>query len=398
MLHSRFFCAAMLVMGFIWLSACGSAAPAPTAMPEAMPAPTQTSEASQAGQVKPTGEVMVSPSDVPPEPTNQATVKPIETLTLTPLAEPAVAKFTWTKFEPQNAPPARFDHALAFVADKQELVLFGGRASGETFGDTWIYDLKANEWREVKTQGPSARFGMSAVYDPGRKTVLLFGGQESALYNDTWAFDTEKETWSEIQTDGDKPDTRYGHGTAFDSALERLIVSHGFAKDGRHNDTWALDLKNKRWENITPAGDKPLNRCLLETDYAPATNLVYLFGGCSSGFGPCPQGDLWSLDLGTNQWTLLSPDGATPSARENPSLVVDSKTGNLILFGGKGGGPLDDLWVFDVKAKMWNQIKVQGPSARKSHDAVYDAINDRVYLFGGSSGEGAVNDLWMLEL
>jgi len=126
--------------------------------------------------------------------------------------------------------------------------------------------------------------------------------------------------------------------------------------------------------------------------------LVYLFGGCSSGFGPCPQGDLWSLDLGTNQWTLLSPDGATPSARENPSLVVDSKTGNLILFGGKGGGPLDDLWVFDVKAKMWNQIKVQGPGARKSHDAVYDASNDRVYLFGGSSGEGAVNDLWMLEL
>lgn len=399
MFYSRILRLALLLATLCVLNACASPPAAPTIAPQAAPPSSQTTAPVPAAtQGKPSEMVVVSPAVTPPMPTQATTLDHANTLTPISTLAPPSAKFAWTKLDSHGSPPARFDHALALVPDKQELVLFGGRAGSETFADTWIYDLKTNQWRQVNVQGPSARFGMGAVYDAAHKTVLLFGGQQSTLYNDTWAFDTEKETWSEIQTQGDKPDTRYGHGTALDTARERLIVSHGFAKDGRHNDTWALDLASNRWQNITPAGDKPLNRCLLKTDYAPATDLVYLFGGCSSGFGPCPQGDLWSLDLKTNQWTLLSPDGATPSARENPSLVVDSKTGNLILFGGKSDSPLDDLWVFDVNAKTWKQITVQGPGARKSHDAVYDAANNRVYLFGGSTAGGAVNDLWMLEL
>ncbi len=330
--------------------------------------------------------------------TRTATTIPAATAAATATTAPTAKNFAWTKLKAENSPPARYDHALAFDSDKQQLILFGGRASGNIFGDTWIFDLNTNAWREVKTTGPSARFGFASVYDAKTKAVYMFGGQKSEFYNDTWKFDTQTETWGEVQTQGDKPDIRYGHGVTLDTKNNRLVISHGFARDGRHNDTWTLDLSTNQWTELTPSGDKPLNRCLHDIAYATNTNAVYLFGGCSSGFGPCPQGDLWSLDLATNQWTLASPQGETPSARENPAIVVDSKTGNLILFGGRADTAQNDLWVLDANTKMWKQIDAQGPSARKSHDAVFDAIGNRVFIFGGSDGDGALNDLWMLEL
>jgi hypothetical protein len=336
----------------------------------------------------PTPDTMAHPTDVMPHPTESAA---------NPTEAAAMAHPAWKQLTSSSAPPARYDHTLVLDSDQQRLILFGGRAD-KTLGDTWVYDLKTNAWREVKSSGPPARFGHGAIYDPARKAMIIFGGQANGLFNDTWAFDTVNETWSEIKTADPKPDVRYGLGAAFDSTRERLIVSHGFAKDGRHDDTWALDLRTNTWTNITPSGDKPLKRCLLETAYDPSRDALILFGGCSSGFGPCPQGDLWTLDLKSDTWTQIKPNGDAPTARQNPALVFDSKENRAILFGGDGGGKLNDLWALDPIHKVWTKLALEGPSARKSHDAIYDAANNRVYLFGGATVNGASNELWELDL
>ncbi len=389
----------LVIIAFL-LNACASptATPVPTLLPAtAQPTQPATAQPAQSASSTPTQQPATPTQSARATETKSPTTIPTATIQPTTTTAPAAKHFAWTKLQVENAPPARYDHALAFDSDKQQLILFGGRAGGNIFGDTWIFDLKMNAWREVKTPAPSPRFGFASAYDPKTKAVYLFGGQKDAFYNDVWKFDTQTETWSEIETQGDKPDIRYGHGVTLDTKNNRLIISHGFARDGRHNDTWALDLNTNEWTELTPSGDKPLNRCLHDIAYAANANAVYLFGGCSSGFGPCPQGDLWALDLTTNQWTLLSPAGETPAARENPAVVVDSKTGNLILFGGRAGSAQNDLWVFDANAKTWKQIDAQGPSARKSHDAVFDATSNRVFIFGGSGSEGALDDLWMLE-
>lgn len=355
----------------------------PTMPTDAMAAPTATESAPSA--------MLPEPTALPP------TAAPTATLASQPSQQAAVS-FEWQELATTAVPPARFDHALAFDSDQQRLVLFGGRGGGQTFGDTWIYDLATNAWREVQAPGPSARFGLASVYDPNSKAVYLFGGQKDAFYNDTWKFDTVTETWSEVVTVGDKPDIRYGHGVTLDRQNNRLVISHGFAADGRHDDTWGLDLGTNQWTNLTPAGDKPLNRCLHDIAYAPFSNSVYLFGGCSSGFGPCPQGDLWSFDLAAGTWKQVGTSGETPSPRQNPSIVVDETTNRVILFGGQASAALNDAWVYDPAADAWTMIHSAGPTARKSHDAVFDAVNNRVYLFGGSTAEGAANDLWMLQL
>ncbi|HZQ08374.1 MAG TPA: kelch repeat-containing protein [Anaerolineae bacterium] len=388
------------------LSACASAAP--TATPEAMmgKTPDAMTKPTDAMVMEKTPDTMTKPTDAAMmEKTPNVMAHPTEAMmkeTPDAMAHPTDAammmeKFAWQQINTSNAPDARYDHALAYDSAQQRIVLFGGRTTDKTFGDTWIYDLKTGAWRQVNTPGPSPRFGLASVYDPKRKMVYLFGGQNKDFYNDTWAFDTIKETWQEVKTDGAKPDIRYGHGVALDTISDRLIVSHGFAKDGRHDDTWALDLNTNQWSNITPQGTRPLKRCLLETAFAPASDTLYLFGGCSSGFGPCPQGDLWALDK-TGKWTQIQAPGGMPSARENPALVYDDQANRLILFGGKGGGTLDDLWVYYPDKNMWEKIAVTGPSGRSSPDAVYDAVNHRVYLFGGNTANGAVNDLWVLDL
>jgi hypothetical protein len=200
-----------------------------------------------------------------------------------------------------------------------------------------------------------------------------------------------------VQTGGDKPDIRYGHGVTLDETNHRLVVSHGFARDGRHDDTWALDLGTLAWQDVTPQGEKPEKRCLHDIAYAPTAEEIYLYGGCSSGFGPCPQGDLWTLDVKSGVWEIKSPSGEVPSARENPAIAINTRTGNLILFGGKDDAAVNDLWEFSTANGTWRQVEAEGPSGRNSHDAIYDAAHNRLYVFGGKTADGASDELWMLQ-
>jgi hypothetical protein len=304
----------------------------------------------------------------------------------------------WRQITPasDNVPLARYDHALTGAGDT--LVLFGGRASG-ALGDTWIYDVKANLWREVKASpSPEPRWGMATAYDAERKRVLLFGGQASGFFNDVWAFDLAAETWSKLDITGAQPETRYGTSAVIDPEADVLLISHGFTSEGRFDDTWALDLKTNTWQDvsqdISPSA-RPLKRCLHEAAFDVASRRMILYGGCSSGFGPCPQGDLWAFDPAAKTWAEIKGNGFIPTARSNPSLVNEG-TGTLWLFGGKTAkGHDSELWSLDAKTGVWTlRITMDGPTARSSHDATWDALNKQLIVFGGSSDAGPLNDLW----
>jgi hypothetical protein len=182
-----------------------------------------------------------------------------------------------------------------------------------------------------------------------------------------------------------------------DPEANQLIVTHGFAS-GRFDDTYALDLATNTWSLISPKDAVPLKRCLHEAVYDAGADRMILFGGCSSGFGPCPQGDLWSLDVSGKDWDEVSPQGVKPSPRSNPSLVGDD-AGTLILFGGlTSDGPAADLWSLDVASGEWTGLDPSGdsPSARSSHDAVWNPDTEQMIVFGGKDSAGALNDLWVL--
>ncbi len=183
----------------------------------------------------------------------------------------------------------------------------------------------------------------------------------------------------------------------------RLIVSHGFTFDGRFDDTWSYEIDAGGWVEISPEPDlaRPLKRCLHEAVWAEHSGRMVLFGGCSSGFGPCPQGDLWTFEPPTRTWIDRTIDEA-PSARSNPALVYDGGRKRVLLFGGlTDGGYAADLWSLSLpgddvdEPPLWTALEQTGPTPRASQDAVM--TGPWLYLFGGYGDAGALNDLWVLD-
>ena len=319
----------------------------------------------------------------------------------TPVPTQVAAGTGWTRLAATGeGPKARADHSAIYDPVKNRLVVFGGRGPGGALGDTWILDLGTNAWREVKGDGPPARFGHGAVYDPASRRLIVIMGQGTIFYNDVWGFDLDKEVWNAVKGNrnmADAPRTRYGQSAALDGK-GRVIVSHGFSDQGRFDDTWAFDLATATWADITPtSGQKPLKRCLHELVYSAASDTLYLFGGCSSGFGPCPQGDLWALDLKTNTWRELGQGTNKPSPRSNPTLSIDSAGKRLLLFGGKTTAASAETWSYDLTGAAWTRVDATGPVARSSQATAHDPKSNRLFIVGGQTSDGATNDVWELK-
>jgi hypothetical protein len=310
----------------------------------------------------------------------------------TPTKQPGASTLRWRRLEPAGElPTPRRDHTL--VTDGERLVLFGGR-DPSPLDDTWIYSIASNQWeRSAADTRPAARFGHNAAWDRASNNVLVFGGQAGAsFFNDLWAFDPETWQWIPVPLGSAAvPAARYGAGGALDGA-GRLLVTHGFTTQGRFDDTWAFG--GGAWSDVSPAGARPIERCLMRAVYDTAGERLLIFGGQTTG---TPfLGDTWLLEPAG--WRDVTAGGG-PSPRNFYALVFDALAGRALLFGGNtADGDTNDLWAFDSAGERWSQPAVEGepPSRRDGHDAAI--AGERLYVFGGAEGNTNLNDLWVLEL
>ena len=312
---------------------------------------------------------------------------------LRPLTSASAQDTGWTLLDDSSGPIARWDHVLLADPASNRLFLFGGRdGNGTALADFWVYDLESAQWTELPG-APAARFGSAASTLLDGSGFLLFGGQADVFFNDLWAFDFGTQAWT-LLDDGatTAPSPRYGLAGAFD-ADGRYIVSHGFTFDGRFDDTWAWGDAGG-WVDISPAPEsRRLRRCLHELQAIDGDHLI-LYAGCSSGYGPCPQGDLWLFTPATDTWIELSP-AVVPAPRTNPALSVSGDS-VLLVGGSTPDGPAADVWTgaFDGADFTWAPVdEASGViPGRSSHDMAI--IDGTFYLFGGLGIDGALADLW----
>jgi N-acetylneuraminic acid mutarotase len=326
----------------------------------------------------------------------------LTTTTVLPTTTTTLAPMTW---EPITAtgdlPAARLGGSVVYVAEGNNLLLFGGWAGGSKYlDDTWSFDLTAGAWSRLASQGagPSARASQAMAYDPVANKVIVFGGYDgTTYYNDTWAYDMAGEAWTALSPSGVAPAARQGHSLVYDPQSKKMILFGGYDGTAQYNDTWAYDPAKDSWTDLKPGGTLPAARDSQAMTYDPNDKIMILFGGWSI---TTQYDDTWSYDPAKNSWTDLRPAGATPTVRALSQMVYDPSLKKIVLFGGgTSSATLSDTWMFDFAERSWSPAATIGdsPSARAGHALVYDSSDTAVVLFGGSDGIGAYfNDLWRL--
>jgi hypothetical protein len=341
-------------------------------------------------------------------PSLSATQEPVATPSppTSPASSPAAtatppAAIGWHQITaPGEAPSRREDHTWTVAADGVTAYLFGGRdGAGRAFDDLWAYDLAADRWQRIDASGPPARFGHNAAWVEGEGLVIFAGQSPTAFFNDLWAYDPTAERWRQLPGRGDAPVARYGSCAAV-GPDGRLWISHGFTSEGsRFADTRAYDFTTQAWTDETPAGERPVERCLHGCWWTDDGRLA-LYAGQTTGVPAL--GDLWQLTpgprIGTNAWSEVKPAPRWPADRQ---LYASTRWGSAtIVFGGGtlSGGFLDDTWRIADDGTATRLRSGGGPAARSGAELIADPQRGRLLLFGGRNADDALRDTWELRL
>ena len=269
----------------------------------------------------------------------------------------------WTEVEYGPGPSGRFNHMMVYVPDRHQLFLFGGFSASDRIGDTWVYDIEANEWTQLRPQdSPSPRSDAAIAYDEANGGVILHDGycRDDSHPQDTWVYDFGENDWMLMDPE-ESPKPQYGHHMIYDS-LNRKVVMYGghwsYAGTSQHgysDGVWTYDYPSDTWTKVDPAISLP-SRYWHTLAYDEDRGKMVVFGG--SGARDAVLDDTWLYDLSTNTWERLYTDEKPPE-RENSALVYDPVHEKFILFGGLreiGEPPLDDLWVLDSAEGDWREI------------------------------------------
>jgi hypothetical protein len=316
---------------------------------------------------------------------------------------------TWTQFSSSAAPLARYGGCGCVDGNGRFVAGFGYLNVGASLAaaDLWWIDplVATPSWQLVNVAAqPSAQVTAASVFDPVNRRMIVFGGlRNGVLDNRLWQLDLAAPiaTWSELATvTSVRPAPRRGAKFVYDPLNNRLVMYGGFlgaTYTSVCNELWQLNLAtgSVAWTQLFVSGGPPaLSDCSFI--YDPVSQSAVLFGGQqTSGAG---TNGLWRLSLsGAPAWTT-STAVTRPAARLIHSAIYDAVGQRMIMFGGYNG--LFDLWSYNIATDTWTQLFVaNGPVGRYFHSAVYDSTPgfERMLVFGGYNA-AARNDLWALDL
>jgi hypothetical protein len=382
-------------------------------------------------------------------------------LRLTPTPE-------WEEITPAGAlPAARGGHTLVWDKGNRRAILYGGYDDVTRMGDLWELNLSATPtWIPLTPTEPTpgARSDHVAAFDPVGQRMIVFGGFTNTYMNDVWvlSWSAGQPHWISVGLQDSEPWGRVASSGAWDTRRNQFMLTCGYAGlkfDAKmREDTWFIDptigsewrplfSPNPPWaRHYAPVILDPVTRGLMfygGLDWAMASSVLWhfsltgdpywqrwtdqsgliklyghsltidtarsrmaLFAGHAGCFSTgCWKNDVWvrPLGLSTENWEQLTPTGLLPVARRWHSAIYDALRDRLVVFGGDSmnGEFLDDLWVLEfANGGTWRQIPPSSPqpTGRWSHGVTFDGVRNVMWMFGGETSMGTSNELWRLDL
>jgi hypothetical protein len=293
------------------------------------------------------------------------------------------------KFDSVSAEEVWSRIPLLFDPQRRELISLG-RSSNEA----QVFRFKVddpNAWAVVPVTGPGPvleRSGAVAVFDaPGDRVLLFGGGWDSFELGDLWelSFAVEPPRWRRIVTDDEAPRPRQGASAVFDPLRRRMILFGGYAGEPL-NDTWELDLTaaDPAWHRVETRGASPPARWSHSATYDSRRNAMVVYGGAAGPFtSPSALADTWVLSFADcDAWIPAPISGSLPLARWGHSADYDPVADRMIVLGGRDrSGPRFDHHALEFEAPFrWADFLSQGTLPPTATDASlrYDPAADRM--------------------
>src|SRR5207248_1334691 len=137
----------------------------------------------------------------------------------------------------------------------------------------------------------------------------------------------------------------------YDPVRDRMLVFGGRALGIPQDDVWELSFSGAlAWRLIVPSGTPPAPRLDQVAIYDPVRVRMIVFGGTDAS--GAQLNDVWALSLsGTPTWTKLAPSGSAPGVRGAPAAIYDPVRDRMIVFGGYSGNPaaaLSEPWALSL--------------------------------------------------
>lgn len=292
----------------------------------------------------------------------------------------------------------------------------GGDSTTEDSGTSVPEDLDAI----TSSQRPAKRSEIRTAAHPATNSILIFGGNDGPVVNqrassrflrDTWVFEPGV-GWSEIDSE-DKPRKRSRYAIAVDHEGNRALLFGGrYREDGGggdyrlYNDLWEFDFLTRTWSQLDNGRGGPDPRYYAQGAWDSATSTFYVWGGNLNENGLIFEitDELWAWREGA--WELLETTGNAPSNRSFLDSAHDTQRNELVVFGGQVGDlysqAFNDTYTLNLDTLRWRRLhngeRSEAPSTRMHAPLEYDALRDRVVLFGGHTDVGDQNDLWQFDL
>lgn len=255
------------------------------------------------------------------------------------------------------------------------------------FDNVFTYDFGTKSWFEATQTGsfrPTPRSTFAYAGWANQDSMIVFGGttyngtsaapSNIAIYPDLLRMTPQgpsgsSVTWTALNnTNG--PGARAG--SAIQVVGDTLYLFGGLASDfATHNDLWTYNLLTQQWTLLTPSGTLPDARYLHALVYNPDQNVFVLLGGDTIPSNKKRLDDVWTYSPDTNTWTFITR-GVQTSING-----VAASIGDICMFGfgeirggGDGWACVDSVTKFDSNPTDRTWITKLQPEDHPAFDLV----------------------------
>jgi hypothetical protein len=187
------------------------------------------------------------------------------------------------------APRSSYGDTLIYIPAKKQTCFI--HASKEV----WFYEAPSNRWKLEKPEGPLPPFGIDATscFDPKRERIYIGGGSYPVAPDEGhafWVYDLKANQWHDLKPTGKPCRGSNSYCTlnalmVYDSANDRvLLLRHSFHYDTEQRiGVYVYDPNTNAWAaEPLKLPDKLRNMQAKNGFYDPALNVIFLHGAGDS--------------------------------------------------------------------------------------------------------------------